>query len=211
MNTKEKTVFVEYSSYNPGQHFITVIEIINHKRIIVGRIFRHYDPQTKNSKYIAVDSVGNQIFVDNHDLHDLKNQFKEHGKNLAENTMLAQKQNIRYRVPAITRINERREDIKNIRLKRSSQSIAKVVPNANHAKKLSEEQKDKVKDEANTVQYKENPQGKDYTAEIEPGKEVEESEDQKNNELKMDEVSEREDELSQIREQENDMEEEIER
>jgi len=80
---KGKTVFVEYSSSEKGQHFMTVIQNVDHKRIIIGRIFRDYDSNNKKTQYRAVDWAGNQVFVDTKDLSALKKNFIECGKQMA--------------------------------------------------------------------------------------------------------------------------------
>jgi len=83
MNPQEsKTVFIEYSTASKGQHFMTVVQTIDHKRQIIGRIYRQYDKE-KNMTYVATDWEGNSIFRDVHDLPTLKKKFIENGKHLA--------------------------------------------------------------------------------------------------------------------------------
>ena len=79
----DKTVFVEYSSNKPGQHFITVIKTVDGKRRIIGRIFREYDKENKKASYVARDWSGTQVFQDIPDLPSIKKNFIEHGKTFA--------------------------------------------------------------------------------------------------------------------------------
>ena len=83
---KGKTVFIEYSTAEKGQHFMTVINYADGKRKIVGRIFSEYDKEKKQMNYTATDWAGNQIFADTEKLYDLKNKFIERGKALAQFT-----------------------------------------------------------------------------------------------------------------------------
>jgi hypothetical protein len=78
-----KTVFVEYSTTEKGQHFMTVIQTMDHKRQIIGRIYREYDKENKRANYKATDWEGNQIFVDVKDLPTIKKKYIESGKELA--------------------------------------------------------------------------------------------------------------------------------
>lgn len=80
---RSKTVFIEYSSSEKGQHFMTVVQNVDHKRIIIGRIFRDYDNNNKKMQYRAVDWAGNQVFVDTKDISALKAKFIENGKTMA--------------------------------------------------------------------------------------------------------------------------------
>jgi hypothetical protein len=84
METKRsKTVFIEYSSSEKGQHFMTVVQITDRERQIIGRIFRDYDNDSKKTQYRAVDWAGNQVFVDTKDISALKKNFIECGKQMA--------------------------------------------------------------------------------------------------------------------------------
>lgn len=84
METKEgKTVFIEYSTAEKGQHFMTVVQTMDHKRQIIGRIYREYDKEKGKSIYTANDWEGNPIFKDTHDLTSLKKKFIENGKTMA--------------------------------------------------------------------------------------------------------------------------------
>ena len=81
---KPKTVFIEYSTANKGQHFMTVMQNINGQRNVIGRIYREYDKENKTTTYKATDSRGNQVFVDTPDLRGLKKQFIENGRSLSD-------------------------------------------------------------------------------------------------------------------------------
>ena len=84
METKEgKTVFIEYSTAEKGQHFMTVVQTMDHKRQIIGRIYREYDKEKSKTNYTARDWAGNEVFKDTHDLSILKKKFIENGKTIA--------------------------------------------------------------------------------------------------------------------------------
>lgn len=78
-----KTVFIEYSTARKNQHFMTVVQVVDGKRIIIGRIFREYDAEKKKTFYTAKAWEGSDIFFDTHELTALKKKFIEHGKGLA--------------------------------------------------------------------------------------------------------------------------------
>ncbi|MFH2141269.1 MAG: hypothetical protein ABIJ97_02515 [Bacteroidota bacterium] len=78
-----KTVFIEYSTFRKGQHFMTVVHVEKGKRQIIGRIFKVYDKEKEKNIYYAKDSMGNDVFVDTKELYALKKQFKECGKSMA--------------------------------------------------------------------------------------------------------------------------------
>lgn len=78
-----KIVFIEYSTARRGQHFMTVVNVSKGKRQIIGRIFRKYDAEKKKMFYTAKDWMGNDVFVDTHDLYALKQNFIECGKTMA--------------------------------------------------------------------------------------------------------------------------------
>lgn len=82
METKTaKVFFMEYSTWNKGQHFITVMTKIDGKKHLIGRIYREYDAVNKRTMYYAKDREGNRVFADIQNLVDLKKKFVEHGKN----------------------------------------------------------------------------------------------------------------------------------
>ena len=80
---KSKTVFIEYSTVEKGQHFMTVMQTMDHRRQIIGRIYREYDNENKKAVYKATDFEGNEIFADTKDLVSIKKKYVESGKELA--------------------------------------------------------------------------------------------------------------------------------
>ena len=81
---KSKTVFIEYSTAEKGQHFMTVMQNEQGKRQIIGRVFREYDKENKKMNYTAKDWAGNEIFADTKDLYAIKKKFTENGKLMAQ-------------------------------------------------------------------------------------------------------------------------------
>ena len=212
--TNSKTVFIEYSSARKGQHFMTVVQTVDHERIIIGRIFREYNPEIKKTYYKAYDFNGDQIFGNGFDISELKNKFKKSGKFMADFVLatrrVARQENIRLpNNQKATRIN----DIKSIRDKKTDKEKGKTkVP---EKEKLNEKAKlnqmEKEQDVKNAKQYKdlahliegdkayERPQENDK-AESNP-----ENTDQEDQSLEG-EMSEREMELEQIRDDNEDRE-----
>jgi len=212
---KSKTVFVEYSSHKPGQHFMTVMQTKDHKRIIIGRIYRAYDSETKKTKYIATDVVGNQIFGDINDLSELKKNYIENGERLAglapvmlnKGTLNEQRPN--------NQEDERYDEMKSIREKKSAkvQEVSKPIPITKTDSKLKDRVLDSEKHQINTSkeQIREVNNARNQVSkktDLESEKHI--SSEQKDNSPTI-EKSEREMELEQIREHDNDKEQEIDR
>jgi hypothetical protein len=204
MNTKWKTVFVEYSSYKPGQHFITVIETLNHKRIIVGRIYREYDKGTGKSKYIAQDFAGNQIFADTNELSAIKKKFIEYGESLAMSVPVIPHKTKQTGIAKGKQILSRKEIINIIRERKSEKSKKREVSKTNTLAKAINDQKEKEQDLKNPEKYKDpeqtkegvNPQDKDLETSV--------SNSEKPEQTVENEKSERDIELEQIRDTDND-------
>ncbi len=199
---KGKTVFIEYSTANKGQHFMTVVQNLNHDRIIIGRIYREYDSETKKYNYMATDFDGNKVFADYKDLYAIKKQFVEHGQSLAQmvpNPRAYAKQNKPFE---FSQKAERKNELKNIREKKTEKDKTKEVAKQNPNEKTSPNQKEKEEDLKNTEKYKDNEQGKG-----EPDKEQAIQEEPDNNEPD-NEKSDREIELAEIREDSEDREQE---
>lgn len=158
--TNSKTVFIEYSSARKGQHFMTVVQTINHDRVIIGRIYREYEPKTQKSKYMACDFEGNQIFFDTHDLNELKNKFKKSGRFLAEGKLATQKvakqknEKFPYSQNAL-----RTHDIKAIREKKfdRGKGITKTPEKQNPSEKTKLIQMEKEQDTKNSIKYQTEP------------------------------------------------------
>ncbi len=75
-----KTKFLEYSSANPGQHFITVL----HGKNVTGRIYREYNSETLTTTYTAKDSKGNLIFSEELSLTGIKKLFVKKAQELTQ-------------------------------------------------------------------------------------------------------------------------------
>jgi|GEM_PF-1438920 len=156
-----KTVFIEYSSARKGQHFMTVVQTLNHDRVIIGRIYREYNPETQKSKYMACDFTGKQIFFDTPDLNELKNKFKKTGKFLAEGTRATQKMALQKM--AIQKKEKfpysqnalRTHDIKAIREKKfdRGKGITKTPEKQNPSEKTKLIQMEKEQDAKNSIKY----------------------------------------------------------
>jgi hypothetical protein len=209
---KGKTVFVEYSTANKAQHFITVVQNIDHKRIIIGRIFREYNSETKQTSYHATDFAGNQVFADYKELYAIKKQFVEHGESLAMAVPLAIKQSKQVGKMPFSQKDERKNEVKNIREKKPTKEKTKEIPKNNIMEKRTLDQMERVQDSKNTEKYKNTEPNKDVnnskenvssneTAESNSEEQIQEKQEQ-------DIASERMDELEDIRDGKDDLEQE---
>lgn len=77
--TYTKIKFLEYSTANKGQHFITVIQGKNN---VVGRIYREYDEVNKKAIYTAKDKEGNPVFQEEQGLVAIKKAFVNANKEI---------------------------------------------------------------------------------------------------------------------------------
>ncbi|MFA6089448.1 MAG: hypothetical protein WC755_06295 [Candidatus Woesearchaeota archaeon] len=84
---KGKTVFIEYSTANPGQHFLTVMQNYGYKRVTVARVSLIENKETKEKELVATDFDGKQIFSEIKDLETLKKKFIEQGESLAKESL----------------------------------------------------------------------------------------------------------------------------
>jgi len=117
---KDQTVFIEYSSTEKGQHFMTVMQNGNGQRKIIARVFREYDQENKKTKYVAKDHQGNQIFADIPDLMSLKKKFAEKGKEMAHAIPdNPNHQHLKDMDQPDSEIQEREEELKQVRTKNS--------------------------------------------------------------------------------------------
>ncbi len=154
METKKgKTVFVEYSTADKGQHFMTVVQNKDHHRIIIGRIYREYDKENKKYKFYAADYANNQVFADYKDLYAIKKQFIEHGDSLAYAVPVNPNRSRQSERLISSQKNERTSDLKGIRDKKSSKEKTKEASKTNPDAKTNEDQKEKVQDERNAERY----------------------------------------------------------
>ena len=124
--TKSKTVFIEYSSARPGQHFMTVVQTVDHERITIGRIYRDYDPKNKKITYRAYDFSGNRIFGESPSVSDLKEKFKKNGKFLGSVVLgMHQARNQENLKPYPSHTTQRNTDIRTIRDRKPNQEREK--------------------------------------------------------------------------------------
>lgn len=163
--TKSKTVFIEYSSAKKGQHFMTVVQTLDHDRVIIGRIYREYQPETEKTRYIACDFTGKEIFDNTYDLNELKNKFKKSGRFLAEGTRATQKMMIqkmalqkKEKFP-YSQNNLRTNDLKAIREKRfdRGKGITRKPEKQNPSEKSKLIQMEKEQDAKNSIKYQTEP------------------------------------------------------
>ena len=82
-NPAEQVVFVEYSTAEKGQHFMTVMGKENGRRKIVARIFKEFDTVEKKFRYTAKDREGQEMFSD-FNLYAMKKSFIDHAKGKAK-------------------------------------------------------------------------------------------------------------------------------
>lgn len=209
---KSKTVFIEYSSTSKGQHFMTVVQNVDHQRIIIGRVYRDYDNEKKKSTYRAEDFAGTPIFTDVKDLYALKQKFIEHGYNLAI-AVPANPNRVRPEKPIIIQKGERENTIKNIRENKTTKDKTKETTKANPKAKTNPDQKEKEQDSKNPTKYKDAEHGKegDNLKENVQTHETAESNSEKSiqEESIEPEKSERDIELENIREDNEDREQEM--
>ena len=209
---KGKTVFVEYSTANKGQHFITVVQNVDHKRIIIGRIYREYNSETKQTTYRATDFAGNQVFVDHKELYVLKKQFVEHGDTLAMTAQTMQSQTRQTGRMPFSQKEERKTEVKNLREKKPAKEKTKEVLKDDIREKRAINQMERVQDSKNTEKYKDAEHNKEVnhskenvstneTAESNSEEQIQEKQEQ-------DIASERMDELEDIRDGKDDLEQE---
>jgi hypothetical protein len=181
---KSKTVFVEYSYASKGQHFMTVVQNMDHKRIIIGRIFREYDPEAKKTKYLATDYAGNQVFADYKDLTAIKKQYIECGETMARSIPALTKNVKQNEKMVLPKVIERKTEIKNIREKKPTKEKTKENVKTNTKVKGNPDQKEKEEDTKNTVKYKDNEPIKDENnSKTVPESPIESKESERNTEL----------------------------
>ena len=207
MKTKKgKTVFIEYSTNEPKQHFITVVQTADHKRITIGRIFREYDQEAKKTNYYAVDHEGNRVFMDFKGLYEIKQQFKEHGERMAMSVPAKMTKERQAEILKLSiKKDERKNEIKNLREMKTEKVKAK--DNQKHSSKKELEQMEKVQDDKNPEKHIENEKNKEgvFSENIEESNFEEQIFEEPENEF-----SQREAELDNIRGDNEDREQDLE-
>lgn len=219
--SNDKTVFMKYSSYRKGQHFITVIQRLENEKFVIGRIYRIYNEHTLKYEYMATNADGNQIFNKTEKLFELEKKFIENGKNLAteeksrldkiinlakkKETEKEKDRQIRdLRVQKATKEKTKETTKENFRDKRERKFILQKIENGKDAQNNSQIKDSKEKTELHTQKEQ------DQNQEIQPLESDDNAQTQEN--TYEDVYSAREAELDEIREQQDlDIEEEIER
>lgn len=201
---KSKTVFIEYSSYNKGQHFMTVVQTQDHKRIIIGRVYKEYDKENKKTKYYATDFEGNQVFKDTTELYVLKQKFIEYGPSMAIVIPSMPGKSKQSSGLVIPQKAERKLDLEKIRDKRSSKEKTKDVKNNDqNGKEQDSKKSERFKD------FDQKPEENNPKENI-PENTVPDTEMSTREETIDDQTSERENEIEQIRDDNEDREQDLE-
>jgi hypothetical protein len=119
---KGKIVFLEYTTFKKGQHFMSVSWNEKGYHKVIARIYKAYDLENKKVKYYALDASGNQIYQDLTDLSSLKNKFKKDGKNLAMNTSPS-----RSEIVAKEQKEVRQNELEDLRSEKNNKSIDREI------------------------------------------------------------------------------------
>lgn len=154
MKTKKgKTVFIDFSLTEKGQHFKTVVqEYDDHHRITIGRIYLEFDKKSKKCRFSATDFDNNPIFEDYEDLYTIRKMFIKHGESLAMSVPVNPNRAGKSERLAWFQKDERTADLKGVRDRKSSEKV-KNTSKQNPETKVTEEQKEKEQDERNTERY----------------------------------------------------------
>lgn len=196
---KSQTVFIEYSKCEEGQHFMTVVENQNHKRIIIGRVFYEKNEKTKEMEYVAKDFSGKRIFEASKNLPSIKMEFVAYGEILAKQALL------------------KRSKQKNLRINKGKQILTREQIIGIHRERMADKNKDKKQEVSKTnkqdLRRIERTKDQEQIKEKEASKEKEQDEKLNHDEIVQEEPienekSEREIELENIREQNDDREQE---
>lgn len=219
--SNDKTVFMKYSSYRKGQHFITVIQRLENEKFVIGRIYKKYNEHTLKYEYMATNADGNPIFNKTEKLFDLEKKFIENGKSLAteEKSKLDKIINLAKKKEAE---KEKDSQIKDLRVQKATKEKTKETPKENFREKR--ERKFILQKIENERDKQNDSQKKDSKEKTEIHAQKEQEQNQENQPLESDNNaqtqentyedvhSEREAELDEIREQQDlDIEEGIER
>lgn len=202
---RNDTRFIEYLRASAGQYSIKaeqkVIENKEENRfntnwIPIGYITKKFSKDDNKYVYTATDSAGNPIFQDIKELHVLKQEFRNNGKQLAQNAQIVHLAKINQLNKTETKgIPQRNSDIKKLRETKDEKFKKQEV--------LKQEQKakyTKIENEMDTKNTQKNKDNKQDNSE-----KISEEQNQES-----DTASSRMDELNEIREQNNDKEQDLE-
>ena len=167
MKRKFNVLFLEYTYFDRGEHCITVIVKHDRQRIIVGRIFKEFNNQTKKYEYYSTDALGNRVFVDYKELNKIKKQFRKHSETMAMALQAMPKQTKQAGAMPFHHKAKRAKEVKDIREKKTNKEKTKEVLKSKISEKRTLNQMERVQDSKNTEKYKdaELKMGKDDTTE----------------------------------------------
>ncbi len=217
---RNDTRFVEYPKSAEGQYSIKVeYKLTNNeegkvqrKWIAIGYISKRYIKEENKYIYSATDAIGNPVFPETKDLYALKDQFKTSGKQLAENAQLARLTRIGKTNKVEKTVNPQKEqrssDLKSLRDKKDEKHKTKEV--LKQDQKTKNERTEKELDEKDTEKYKDTKQSAKEATSKEPNDKDIKPEAENTTQQEEDIVSDRMDELEDIREQDNDIEQDME-
>jgi hypothetical protein len=216
---RNDTRFIEYPQAYAGQYSIKIEQKVEDKSeeqvikkwLAIGYISKSFCKEENKYIYTATDSLGNQIYANLKDLHILKKEFRNNGKQLAEiaqMTRLAKINQLKKTEQKAT--PQRNSDIKKLRENKEEklrkQEVLKQEQKAKYTKIENE------MDAKNTQKNKDNKQDKSEKLSDEHNQENTKS-DSKNvtpENQEADTTTNRMDELNEIREQNNDKEQDLE-
>lgn len=201
---RNDTRFIEYPQASAGQYSIKIEQKVVDKSdeqavkkwLAIGYISKSFNKEENKYIYTATDSAGNPIFQDIKELHVLKQEFRNNGKQLAQNAQIVHLAKINQLNKTETKgIPQRNSDIKKLREtkdeKFKKQEVLKQEQKAKYTKIENE------MDTKNTQKNKDNKQDNSEKISEEQNRES-------------DTASSRMDELNEIREQNNDKEQDLE-
>lgn len=216
---RNDTRFIEYPQASAGQYSIKIEqktedkseEQVVKKWLAIGYINKSFSKEENKYTYTATDSIGNQIYANLKDLHILKKEFRNNGKQLAEIAQMTRLAKInQLKKPEQKATPQRNSDIKKLRENKDEklrkQEVLKLEQKAKYTKIENE------MDTKNTQKNKDNKQDKSEKLSEEHNQEntKPDSKESVQENQESDSASSRMDELNEIRQQGNEMEHDIE-
>lgn len=206
--------FIEYLNAYPGQYSIRCEHLLINKTedesnkdkewITTGYIYKSFNKAENRYNYSAKDAFGSPIFTDITELHLIKKEFHNHGENLAQNVKMAQ-------IPTVNKVNtpikqnlqstNRKQEINQLRDKKDKTQLKEVAKQVQKAKMLkTEKQMDALQTEKSKSDKENNKDAQSKESLSNDSKPENESNNQE-----QDRANERMDELQDIREQGDDL------
>ena len=174
----------------------------------IGYISKRYSKEENRNIFSATDAMGNPVFSDTKELHVLKQQFKNNGKQLAEAAQMVEKnrinQALRNQKTQTHQSVQRSTDLKNLRDKNKDKLKRKEIQQGQKVKNLRTERE---LDAKNEEKHKEVELDKADTLSNEHHNTAIEAEN--SNQQEQDNVAERMDELEIMRDDEQDIEQDL--